>query len=263
MAEHALLYGWGTGGNGKSVFLNTLLWVLGDYARPAALATLASTDGARHGAELAALRGARLVGVAEAEGGWTARRVKLLTGGDALAPPGAWRGSGTLRPTATLLVMGNRPPTLADVDPAMARRLRVVPFRHRPARPDRDLEAKLRGEGPAILRWMIEGCLAWRAEGLESPTAVVEATDDALDVQDLVAQFLTERCFRFPPGSPRAVTAAALYAAWRRWAEAVGEPAGSQRAFAVALTCHGFTRDRTEHVRLYRGLGLGEDPADA
>ena len=242
------------------MFLNTLLWVLGDYARPVALATLVSTDGARHGAASTALRGARLVGVAESAGGWSERRVKLLTGGDALALPGPRGGT---RPTAKLLIMGNRPPTLSDVDPAMVRRLRVVPFRHQPAWPDRDLEIKLRAEGPAILRWMIAGCLAWQADGLGSPPAVTEATYDALDGQDLVAQFLSERCLRLAPDSRRTTTAAALYAAWRQWAEAAGEPAGSQRAFAVALTCHGFTRDRTEHVRLYRGLALCEDLADA
>ncbi len=269
VAEHALVYGWGTGGNGKSVFLNTLLWVLGDYARPAPLATLVSTDIARHGAAHAALRGVRLVGVAESEGGWSERRLKLLTGGDAVAvpaAPGVTRPGvrpHVSRPTAKLLVLGNQPPALSGVDEAMRRRLRVVPFRHRPARPDRDLDAKLRAEGPAILRWMIDGCLAWRAQGLGSSSAVREATDDALDAQDLVAQFLSERCLRATPHTPRSATAAALYTAWRRWAEAAGEPAGSQRAFALALACHGFTRDRTEHVRLYRGLGLRDDAADA
>ena len=263
VAEHALLYGWGTGGNGKSVFLNTVLHLLGDHARPAALATLVSTDATRHGSELAALRRVRLVGVAEADGGWNERRLKLLSGGDALAVPSAtWSGSSRMvRATAKLLVMGNQPPAITGVDDAMRRRLRVVPFQHRPARPDRDLEAKLRGEGPAILRWMVDGCLAWQADGLGSPSAVREATDDALDAQDLVAQFITERCLRFPPGSSRSVTAAALYADWRRWAEAAGEHAGSQRALAMALACHGFIRDRTQTTRLYRGLGLRDDTA--
>ena len=268
VAEHALLYGWGTGGNGKSVFLNTVLHLLGDYARPAALATLVSSDGARHGADVDALRRARLVGVAESDGGWNERRLKLLSGGDALAVPsaapgGTGRGSPRMdRTTAKLLIMGNQPPAITGVDEAVRRRLRVVPFQHRPARPDRDLEAKLRDESPGILRWMVDGCLAWQADGLGAPSAVREATDDALDAQDLVAQFITERCLRFPPGSPRTVTAAALYAAWCRWAEAAGEPAGSQRALAMGLACHGFIRDRTQTTRLYRRLGLREDPAE-
>jgi putative DNA primase/helicase len=31
--EHVLFFLYGTGANGKSVFVNTLLWILGDYAR--------------------------------------------------------------------------------------------------------------------------------------------------------------------------------------------------------------------------------------
>ncbi len=177
VAEHALVYGWGTGGNGKSVFLDVVLHLLGDYARPTTLATLVSSDATRHGAAFAVPRGARLVGVAESDGGWNERRLRLLTGGDALAVSGhAASGHGVSagsRPTAKLLVMGNQPPSLSGVDEAVRRRLRVVPFHHRPARPDRDLEAKLRGEGPAILRWMVEGCLAWQesrpARGAPSP----------------------------------------------------------------------------------------------
>jgi putative DNA primase/helicase len=253
-AEQVLVYGWGLGGNGKSVFLNTILGVLGDYARPADVATLVSTDLARHGADLAALHGVRLVGVAESTGRWTAGRLKLITGGDAVPLP----GGDSFRPCCKVLAMGNAPPVLAHVDAAIGRRLCVVPFRHRPAQPDRDLEQKLRAEWPGILRWMIDGCRLWQADGLGRPAAVVAATRDALEDQDSIGQFLQERCDGSPADSSRSVTAGALFAAWQGWATAAGEPAGTQKAFATALADRGFRRERTNCARLYRGLSLRE-----
>ena len=250
--EQGLVYGWGYGLNGKSVFLNTVLGVLGDYARPAPFATMVSDDRRRYGADLAALRGVRLVGVAESDGTWSERQLKLITGGDAVP----LSGSGIFRPRCKLLVMGNGPPMLARVDGAIARRLRVVPFHHRPAQPDRHLEDKLRAEWPGILRWMIEGCQDWQAQELGRPEAVVAATIDVLEDQDPIGQFLLERCDGSPEDCSRSTTAAALYASWRRFAAAIGEPAGTQRAFARALAERGFQRERTNCARLYRGLSL-------
>ena len=74
--------------------------------------------------------------------------------------------------------------------------------------------------------------------------------------QDPIGQFLIECCEGGPNDCARSETAAALFAAWRRWAEAAGEPSGTQRAFSAALTDRGFTRERTNQTRSYRGLTL-------
>ncbi|WP_210252975.1 phage/plasmid primase, P4 family [Beijerinckia sp. L45] len=251
-AEQGLVYGWGPGGNGKSVFLNTLLGVLSDYARPATFAALVSNDRARYGADLAALRGVRLVGVAESDGVWSERRLKLITGGDAVPLP----GGGVFRPCCKLLVMGNAPPALASVNGAIGRRLRVVPFRYSPEHADRHLDDKLRAEWPGVLRWMIEGCRLWQAHGLGRPAAVVAATIDVLEGQDPIGQFLLECCEGSPDDCSRSVTAGDVFAAWHVWATAAGEPVGTQRAFAAALVERGFARERTNCTRLYRGLSL-------
>ena len=260
VAEHVLLFGWGSGGNGKSVFLNTILAVMGDYARPAALATLTGADLGRHGAKLDALRGARLAAVAESDGDivWSERRLKLLTGGD---PVVGQRGSFT--PTCKLLVMANAPPSLGPLDVAMRRRLRIVAFRHCPRTPDRGLEAKLRGETPAILRWMIDGCLAWRAQGLSRPaSAIVEATSDYIFDEDTLGRFLGACCDVDLDDPTCSTSAADLYDAWTHWAAKVGVTVGSRRAFGLALTVRGFGRERTTFHRGYIGLRLraGRDP---
>ena len=54
------------------------------------------------------------------------------------------------------------------VDEAMRRRFNLVPFMVTvpPSERDAELAEKLRKEWGGILQWMIEGCLAWQAEGL-------------------------------------------------------------------------------------------------
>jgi putative DNA primase/helicase len=231
--EQGFVYGWGFGGNGKSVFLNTVLGVLGDYARPAAFATLVSTDRARHGGNLAALRGVRLVGVAESEGAWSEARLKLITGGDAVPIP----GGGAFRPCCKLLVMGNTPPALASVNGAVGRRLCVVPFHHRPTHTDRHLEDSLRAEWPGILRWMIQGCRDWQAHRLGRPEAVVAATIDVMEGQDPIGQFLLDCCEGSPDDVSRSATAGALFEAWQRWATAAASrPARSGRLASLSMS---------------------------
>jgi putative DNA primase/helicase len=83
-SAHALFFLYGTGRNGKGVFLNTLHGVYGDYATTAAMETFVATDSDHHPTDLADLRGARLVIAQETEQGrrWAEAKIKRMTGGD-------------------------------------------------------------------------------------------------------------------------------------------------------------------------------------
>jgi putative DNA primase/helicase len=82
--EHALVFVYGDGGHGKSVFVNTISGVAGDYAITAPMDTLIEARGDRHPTDLAMLAGARLVTASETEQGraWAEARIKSMTGGD-------------------------------------------------------------------------------------------------------------------------------------------------------------------------------------
>ena len=67
--EHALIFIYGSGGNGKSVFLNMLMRMLGDYAVIADMDTFTASQSSKHTTDLAMLKGARLVTASEAEEG--------------------------------------------------------------------------------------------------------------------------------------------------------------------------------------------------
>jgi putative DNA primase/helicase len=194
--EHALFFIYGSGGNGKSVFLNTLVHILGDYAISAPMDTFTSSKFSSHPTELAMLKGARLVTASETEEGrsWAESRIKALTGGDPITARFMAKDFFTYQPHFKLLFAGNHQPTLNAVDPAMRRRFNMLPFIHKPAEPDHMLEERLKAEAPRILAWALQGCLDWQKHGLGRPDSVTVATDEYFDDQDVFGQWVDEHC---------------------------------------------------------------------
>ena len=68
-SEQMFAFVHGGGANGKSVFLQTLGFVLGDYAATATLDTFMASSTSKHLTELAGLRSARMVIVPETDPG--------------------------------------------------------------------------------------------------------------------------------------------------------------------------------------------------
>src|SRR4029077_17550421 len=104
--EHALLFLFGTGSNGKSVFTAVLTWIFGDYALIAPMEMFVATHVERHPPEIARLRGARLVVAHETQKGrrWDESKLKTLTGGDLIT--GRFQGGDFLsfQPTAKFII---------------------------------------------------------------------------------------------------------------------------------------------------------------
>ena len=255
--EHALFFIYGPGGNGKSVFIDTIINILGDYARTAPMETFTAARQDRHPTDLAMLRGARLVTASETEEGraWAESRIKQITGGDRIAARFMRQDFFEYTPQFKLVIIGNHKPVLRNVDDATKRRFNIIPFINAPAKPDRELEEKLKREYPAILRWMIDGCLDWQNEGLLRPTVVTEATKIYFEEQDIFGQWLDE-CTEYGVFE----TAERLFKSWTGYAIARGEQIGTSTSFGTKLSQRGFERDQ-ERVggkvcKIRRGISL-------
>ena len=211
----------------------------------------------RHPADLAALRGARLVTANETEAGkrWDEARIKALTGGDRITARFMRGDFFTFVPMFKIIIAGNHKPQLRSVDEALRRRLHLVPFTEFIPLTERDLElgAKLRREAGGILQWAIDGCVEWQRTGLNPPAAVVDATDQYLETQDSLAAWI-EDCCEVGPNVWELPTV--LFASWREWADKAGEYVGTQRVFGDRLEAAGFPRAKTNGVRQHRGLSL-------
>ncbi|MBX5221430.1 hypothetical protein HJC04_14045 [Rhizobium sp. NLR8a] len=257
--EHALFFLFGHGGNGKSVFIDTLMNVVGDYGRSAPIETFVASSGDRHPTELAGLRGARLVTAVETEEGrhWAESKIKALTGGDRIAARFMRQDFFEYKPQFKLVIAGNHKPSLRSVDEAIRRRFNLIPFTVTipPEERDETLTEKLREEWPGILAWAIEGCLEWQRIGLSPPRAVTEATAHYLDAEDALSAWIEDCCQRDPQAFEGTIP---LYASWKNWAERSGETAGSQKRFKQALEARGFKSDRINKMRGIHGLSLSE-----
>ena len=254
--EHALFFSHGSGGNGKGVFVHTLKGIWGDYALAAPMETFTEARGDRHPTELAMLRGARLVISEESEVGrnWNSSRIKTLTGGDPVTARHMRQDFFTFQPSWKLLLVGNHQPLLRNVDEALVRRFNILPFNHKPASPDRELEVKLQAEWPDILRWAIEGCLEWQRHGLIRPVVVARATSTYFENQDLFASWLEEFCELNVMNSE---TVKRLFDSYATFAQANGSHPGKSATLSDELARRGFARIKdTKGIRGRGFLGL-------
>ena len=246
--EHAMFFAFGTGGNGKGVFINTLTGILAAYAVVASMETFTASQSDRHPTDLAMLRGARLVTAQETEEGrrWAESRIKALTGGDPVTARFMRQDFFTFEPVFKLLIAGNHRPGLRGVDEAIRRRMNLLPFTVTIPTAERDLHLpeKLRKEWPGILKWAIDGAVEWKEGGLKAPTAVIDATADYLDAEDALAGWLAECCMADPDVNADPFPSSLLYSSWRTWAEQAGEFVGSQKRFVQAMVSKGYQVER-------------------
>jgi putative DNA primase/helicase len=145
-------------------------------------------------------------------------------------------------PTHKVILSTNHRPEIRGTDRGMWRRILLVPFAVSiPDKDqDRDLPAKLLGERSGILNWLLAGCLAYRAEGLNPPEEVQRATQEYRTAEDLVEAFLEEKCVVRRGDEHHRCRAKELYRAYAAWCAANGEEAGTQRQFGDILTAKGF-----------------------
>ena len=255
--EHALFFLYGTGSNGKSVFLSTLQHVLGDYAATAPLEAFFAAEGERHPTDMAGLQGARAVIATEVDDGkrWAEGKLKAVTGGDKIAARFMRQDFFEYLPQFKLLIAGNHKPALRNVDESIRRRMHLVPFTVTipAAERNEELGAALRQEAPVILAWAIEGAQHWQRLGLAPPPAVREATDAYLAAEDLLGTWITECC---DVGRLRAAPVVDLFQSWKAWAARSGEHEGTLKRFVQGLEKRGMDRERNMAQRSMRGLAL-------
>jgi putative DNA primase/helicase len=157
-----------------------------------------------------------------------------------------------------LLIIGNHKPKLRNITDAMRRRLAMIPFLHKPSNPDRALEDKLRAEWPGILRWLIDGCLLWQAEGITRPRVVLEATEEYFSEQDLVGQWFEARLEKTSITESKLLSTR-LYENFVQFAEAAGERSpGDIKWFHEQMEGRGYVKTKSLGQQVYRGVRFKE-----
>jgi P4 family phage/plasmid primase-like protien len=262
--EQQLTFLWGKGGNGKGVFIDTVSAILGDYHEEASMDTFTESYNEKHSTDVAGLAGARLVTASETEAGkrWDEQRVKSLTGGGLVKARFMRQDFFTFKPQFKLLFAGNHKPIVRDIDDAMKRRLQLVPFVRKPKVVDTELVDKLRAEWPAILAWMVEGCLEWQKQGLLPPTSVRAFSDEYFEDEDTFGAWMRE-CVE-QDESVEFISTTALFQNWEEWANRNGEKPGGIKRFVSALgTRLERAREKTTRRAGFKGVRVNRMDLEA
>lgn len=261
--EHILAILTGTGANGKGTTYKAFLWALGDYAATAEPDLFMHREGAHPTGEMD-LRGRRFVVVSESD---KARKLaeatmKRLTGGDPIKARLMRQDFVEFEPSHLAMLITNHLPGVSGDDPAIWRRIRVIPFTQTFAEEQQDtgLDDRLRLDADAVFSWMVDGYVDYLQQGLDEPSAVRVATDAYQLSSDAVGRFIADRCLTGPHCR---CSSTLLFDAWTSWCHDDGTDPGAKKAFGMALEGRGFTADRTRDGRFRAGIHLVASPDEA
>ena len=239
--QQCVFLAYGTGANGKSVAINTVMGILGEYALQTPVETIMIKAGGGIPNDVARLAGARMVVAMEGESGQKLAEslVKAMSGGDALTARFLYGEFFDFMPQFKLVIVTNHKPIIHGQDHGIWRRIHLIPFEATIAEESRDprLAEKLLAERSGILNWLLAGCLAWQKEGLKPPEVMMVAKAVYQKEMDPIGNFIEECC---QCGSDTRSTGNALYAQYAEWAKDCGEKAISRRLFYRRLREKGF-----------------------
>jgi putative DNA primase/helicase len=127
-----------------------------------------------------------------------------------------------------------------------------------------DVIAELWGERSGILNWLVEGCLAYLNNGLQTPQEVIDATASYREEMDPVGAFVAACVVAVPPNSDgtaaSTVPARAMYNAFTAWAYANAVRPWKEKSFAMAMSQKGFTKEKHISGLRYRHMRLENAP---
>lgn len=220
----------GDGKNGKSVFINTIAKLLGNYAKNmSSQSIMIKRDTASH--DLARLEDARLVISSESNEGERIDEslVKSLTGQDTIVARYMFGSEFEFVPKFKLWMATNHRPIIRGTDKGIWRRLVIVPFKYTvpDSQVDKHLEQKLENELPGILNWALAGTQAWLQEGLQLPQVVIDENKSYQKQMNVIDQFLSDCIYdktgeTDKDGQPYKIKTSYTYQLYRKWAKLNG-----------------------------------------
>jgi putative DNA primase/helicase len=255
--EQTMFILYGSGANGKTTFLNTILNLLGDYAASTPTESFMKKSGDQNTNDISRLRGTRFVTTTEAEMGRRLSEplIKKITGNDEMTARFLYGEYFSFTPTFKIFMATNHKPVIKGTDHGIWRRIKLVPFTTTipEDKQDKSLEIKLKQEASGILNWLLEGTARWRREGLKAPAVILNATDEYRGEMDVIGNFLKERSVQ---GADYMIRIRELYKAYSDWCDDNKEHAVSERFFTIRLKEMGYVQSRTAEARFWTGLAL-------
>lgn len=261
MTDQIFFFLFGLGQNGKSTLTDKLLEITGDYGMRVDSEMFMQAEKGKGSATeaVANIRGKRLIVSSEVPEGKklnTGLLKDLSGGGEAIRARRLYEHEVEFRPTCKIIMFGNYKPTITESTLALWRRLKLIPFNYTVADNDRDmlLGNKLSKELPGILTWAVQGCATWHVTRfLDEPEAVSTAIREYRSDEDLIGEFLSDRC---ELGEGISVSQSELKRAYKVWCEENSLMPLGPKKFGSRLVEKHCRKDHVKNQRSWIGVAL-------
>lgn len=256
--EEVIFIGWGTGRNGKGKFTDTLIALMGDYARPAKFDMFVAKKGDEGKAnDVAELFGARFVPASEGEQSkrLAEAKIKNMVSGDPVEGEKKYQDSFTYYPEYKIWLFTNYKPRIVGTDEGIWDKVIFIPFKRYFAPEERDhrLLETLKAELPGILQWAINGCLEWQQRGLDVPECLKQATEDYRREQNVLGHFVEDELIE--NGKLKAACGQ-MYEHYKSWADKNGEYQMTATEFKERMAQRYGEPKRTSAGKFWMGVGI-------
>jgi putative DNA primase/helicase len=259
------MFHYGEGANGKSVYLEMLMRLLGKSFAVGLPTESIIGQGERSAGgaspDLIRLFGKRMVRVLELPEGkpLQSELIKKLTGSEEIPVRTLFKGFIDFMPRAKPHMSGNGLPKISDTSNGIWRRMLLlkwpVQIAEKDMRDPEELVGEMLKDAPGILNWLCEGVLDFLQNGLYVAPSVAAATADYRREMDIVMQF-AEDCLERIDGSK--VQARAMYEAFLEWCRANSKSPVLETKFGRDMKRH-FERDDSKRLRFYLHVKLRDD----
>ena len=265
--EQKVIYHWGSGANGKSVYIETIGGLAGTFrtvVSPDTITGDAQRGGQQASPDIARLFNTRYVVVEELPKGTPLREslIKAVSGGGTMTARFLNKDFFEFRPIFVPILSGNDLPEISGGDNGIWRRVLITPWEVTIPEGERmqfdDMLAMLAEERAGILNWLIEGLMLYLQHGLDHfiPDTVKQFTQAYREEKDPVQRFCKALVF---PSPGKKVQARTMLAAYNDWNLANGQKAWNETAFGKAMRRLGYQKEEGRLV-YYLDVELGDVP---
>lgn len=247
----------GNGRNGKSVFLDVVSHIFGDYRTNIQPDSLMVKNSQGANSDIARLKGARFVTTVESNDGMRFNEglVKQLTGGDTVTARFLHANEFEFTPKFKVWMATNHRPIIRGTDKGIWRRIRLIPFEREftEEEVDLDLTSKLLAESDGILQWMLKGLEMWQKERLGMCEKILMANKEYRQEMDVVSTFI-EECVNNSLG--KEVKAAELYQHYKNYCSQNGFFVLTSTKFGRELDNKGYVKIRKTNGNFYQNIAI-------
>ena len=231
--EDVFFFLYGDGGSGKTTFVEAITAPFGDYAKTFPIELLTANFKENTGDEpcsqLYNMRRCRLAFTNETKKNrkFDTMKLKDWTGGGTLTARDLFKPPITFKPPFKILITGNFAPSIEDItDEGVKRRLRIIPFNHKPTKINTKLKEIFATENAksAIFNWLLEGCKLYLQDKTNdinpfdiahSPDEVKQALNIYYEANDNIMPFVSDKGLSF--GNDKKTQVKDMWALYLLW----------------------------------------------